>query len=208
MAITSVDRQPRRTTRAPYRLSLETAGFLTLLLGAWVGVVAYVAPSFGLSADGTASWTWSLAHSLLFLAPGIGAFLAGLIIMAEAPSTGPSRGFLIGFGGLLAALCGAWLVVGPVAWQALEGTAFFIPATTATRELAYWIGYALGPGGLLLALGAFVLGRPHASLAVTATSATVSPPRAAEDLSSRLNSDEAREPTGDELPVGELRSRA
>jgi hypothetical protein len=28
------------------------------------------------------------------------------------------------------------------------------------RELAYWIGYSLGPGTLLAALGAFVLGRP------------------------------------------------
>lgn len=163
MAVTSVGDHASGAARVPYRLSIEAAGFLTLLLGAWAGVVGYVAPAFSFSADGTASWTWNLAHSLLLLVPGAAAFLAGLMIMVEGLSRGPARRMLLGVGGLLAAVCGAWLVVGPFAWRVLEGAAFFMSGASPLRELAYWIGYSLGPGGLLLALGAFVLGRPHGS---------------------------------------------
>jgi hypothetical protein len=62
-------------------------------------------------------------------------------------------------GGFLAALCGAWFVMGPVAWPVLEHSRVFVGASPI-HELAYWIGYSLGPGTLLAALGAFVLGRP------------------------------------------------
>ena len=48
--------------------------------------------------------------------------------------------------------------LGPLAWPALKGSVFFIGASPL-KELEYWIGYSLGPGGLLLILGAFVLGR-------------------------------------------------
>lgn len=162
MTVTSVGQHAHSTTRAPYRLSIEIAGMMTFLLGAWGGIVPFVAPLFGFSADGSSSWTWNLAHSLLFLVPGAAACLAGLVIMVEGLSTGPARRALLGFAGLLAAVCGAWLVVGPLAWPALEGRAFFTGAAPL-RELAYWIGYALGPGALLVALGAFILGRPHAN---------------------------------------------
>lgn len=162
MTVTSVGHHAHGTVRAPYRLSIEIAGFMTLLLGAWSGIVAFVGPLFGFSADGAGSWTWNLAHSLLFLVPGAVASLAGLVIMIEGLTTGPARRVLLGFGGLLAAICGAWLVVGPLAWPALEGRGFFTGATPL-RELAYWIGYSLGPGALLLAFGAFILGRPHDS---------------------------------------------
>jgi hypothetical protein len=47
MSVTSIDRQTRRTGAPSYRLSIETAGVFTLLLGAWAGVVAYAAPAFG-----------------------------------------------------------------------------------------------------------------------------------------------------------------
>ena len=177
MTAASVDRQSRSAVHVPYRLSLEAAGFLTFVLGAWVGIVAYVAPAFGLSGDGTDAWTWSLAHSLLFLAPGAGALVAGLIIIVEAPSAGPRRGLLLSFAAVLATLCGAWLLVGPVAWRSLEGVNFFVRAPTATREFAHWVAYAVGPGGLLLAFGAFVLGRPHAAQVVdTATRPREEPP--------------------------------
>jgi hypothetical protein len=154
MATTSIV----QTEYVPYRLSLETAGFLTLLLGAWGGIVPFVGPIFGFSADGSSSWTWNLAHALLFLAPGATAVIAGLLIIAKGRS--PRRRSLV-FCGLIAAAAGAWFVVGPLAWPVLEGTAYFHSGASALRELAYWIGYSLGTGGLLVALGSFVLGRPR-----------------------------------------------
>jgi hypothetical protein len=158
MTVTSVDSTSHRATRAPYRMSIETAGLFTLLLGAWAGIVSYIGPIFGFSGDGAGSWTWDLAHGLLFLAPGAAACLTGLLIMIEGLSTSRARRALLAMGGLVTIACGAWLVVGTLAWRALEGPAFFLGASPL-RELEYWIGYSLGPGGLLLALGSFVLGR-------------------------------------------------
>lgn len=156
-ATVPTDTIPRHgRTRLLPRPSLEAAGFLTLLLGAWAGIVAYVGPSFGFSADGTSAWTWNFTHGMLFLLPGAGAFLAGALTMMGAAT---DRRAILGFAGILAAVCGAWLVVGPVAWPVLGHAAFFRTIPSGTRDLAYWIGYSLGPGGLLIALGAFILGR-------------------------------------------------
>lgn len=148
------------------RPSLEVAGLLTLLLGAWAGIVSYVGPTFGFSADGSTAWSWTFAHGMLFLLPGAGAFLAGVLTMMGAARDAKS---VLGFAGLLAAACGAWLVVGPVAWPVLGHAAFFRTVPVGTRDLAYWIGYALGPGGLLLAFGAFILGRDRYLIAPPVT---------------------------------------
>jgi hypothetical protein len=148
------------------RLSLETAAVLSLLLGAWVGIVSFVGPVFGFSGDGTSSWQWNLAHAALFFAPGVGAFVAGLLAIVGTMRARPA---IIGLAGLFAAACGSWLIVGPVAWPVLKGTAFFRTGVLPIREFAYWIGYALGPGGLLIALGAFILGRDRFRLPQRAT---------------------------------------
>ncbi len=155
--------------RAPYRVSLEMAGFLTLLLGAWGGIVPYVGPVFGFSGDGTGSWTWSLSHSLLFLIPGAAACLAGLLMMIGGLSRHAVGRGIVAVGGILAVVCGAWFIVGPLAWPALEGSPFFV-TTSPLHQLAYWIGYSLGPGALLMAIGAFVLGRDRSEGAVVASS--------------------------------------
>jgi hypothetical protein len=152
------------TTRRPFVLGVEMAGLLILLLGAWGGIVPYVGPAFGFSGDGTASWTWNLAHSLLFLVPGAVAVVAGALIMFVG-AVRPSGRALLAMAGLVAAICGAWFIVGPLAWRAMYGSNFFVGAS-GLRELAYWVGYALGPGGLLVALGAFVFGRARAMTAV------------------------------------------
>jgi hypothetical protein len=148
---------PVRQTDRTYTPSIETAGLLTLLVGAWGGIVPFVGPLFGFSADGSRSWTWSLPHALLSLTPGAVAVTAGVLVMAAGGTLYRPGGLKLG--GLMAALCGAWFVIGPVAWPVLEHSRVFVGASPM-RELAYWIGYSLGPGTLLAALGAFVLGRP------------------------------------------------
>jgi hypothetical protein len=101
--------------------------------------------------------------------------------MIEGLSWNPARRFLLAFGGLLAAVCGAWFVIGPLAWPALRGPAFFTGASPL-RELEYWIGYSLGPGGLLLALGAFILGRPRSWRGVAAAASAPGAASAADTL--------------------------
>src|SRR5574340_782616 len=52
---------------------IGTLGVLTLLVGAWGGIVPFVGPIFGFSADGTVAWYWNMPHALLWLAPGAAA---------------------------------------------------------------------------------------------------------------------------------------
>lgn len=162
MAIASMQHQQGATTRAPYRMSIEMAGLLTMLLGAWGGIVPYVGPLFGFSADGSAAWTWNLPHGFLFLLPGAVAVFSAFLLMVAGGSTAPGRHRALGLIGFLVAICGAWFVVGAFAWPVIHGSNFFVGGSTPLREFAYWIGYSLGTGGLLIALGAFVMGRPKA----------------------------------------------
>ncbi len=151
------DRRPRRAVVPA--TGLGVTGFTIMLLGAWAGIVPFVGPTFGFSADGASSWYWNLPHALLWLAPGAVAVWCGLMMLGLVPRA------IAGFArlgsaalGTVAAICGAWLVIGPLAWPVLERSAgVFVPASPI-RELAYQIGYSLGPGVLLVVLGAFALG--------------------------------------------------
>jgi hypothetical protein len=138
---------------------LGAVGVLTLLVGAWGGIVPFVGPTFGFSADGSVSWYWSLAHALLWLAPGAVAVACGLMMLGLVPRAVAGVGRVGSWTtGFVAAVCGAWFVVGPVAWPVLKHSAgVFVPASPI-RELAYQVGYSLGPGVLLGMLGAFVMG--------------------------------------------------
>jgi hypothetical protein len=164
----------RRTTFAPPRLSLEMAGLLTLLIGAWGGGIAFIGPTFGFSGDGSGSWHWNLAHSLLFLAPGAIAVAMGLLTMIVGASARGRRA-LADLGGLMIVTCGAWFIVGPLAWPVIENAQVFRSAGPL-RELAYWIAYSLGPGALLMSLGAFVIGRARYMVALDTSSTMIDEP--------------------------------
>lgn len=133
-------------------------GFLLLLVGAWAGIVPFVGPIFGYNATGGGKWLWNLTHALLWLAPGAVAVLVGLAMMVRAGRVGAglSRALPL-WGGFLAACCGAWLVIGPLAWRLLEGR---YPFRTASpfRELVNQIGYSFGPGALLVLFGGLAMG--------------------------------------------------
>lgn len=174
--MTAVERpaEPRSASRSVGRrfsVSLGVVGLIALLVSAWGGIIPFVGPVFGYSGDGSASWTWNLSHVVLGLIPGALGVLAGLSIMA-ARGDSPARGRIgLSAAGLVAVACGAWFVVGPVAWPVVFGTVpYFVPASPLTG-LAHWIGYALGPGLILGMCGAFGLGwaaRHDAPLGVSA----------------------------------------
>jgi|ERR1700694_2660614 len=126
-------------------------GLLAILIGAWAGIVAYVGPSFGYSADGSGSWEWTLQHTVLHLVPGAAAVLAGLLTAAHG---GRSTSRLAGF---LLLLCGAWLVLGPSAWPALNSTEGVFAPASPVRSFLNQLGYNLGPGLILVALGGMSL---------------------------------------------------
>ena len=158
---TTVERVPgvraSRARKLP-ATRLGVAAVVAALVGAWAAIAPYVAPTFGLRADGTSSWTWNLAHSWLAFAPGAAAFVAALVVLASASSLGLARArFAVRLAGLFALACGAWLVVGPVAWPVLEGTRYFV-VSDSWGMLIRLLAFSFGPGLVLAAFGAYALG--------------------------------------------------
>ena len=138
---------------------LSIVGLLTALLGAWAGLSVLVGPSFGWSPDASPSWHWSLVHAALHVAPGGAALIAGVVMVAMVPKAARGAGRSgSALAGLLAILAGAWLVVGPSEWPALESTQQIVFAPAAPmRSFTYAVGANLGPGLLLAVTGAFAL---------------------------------------------------
>jgi hypothetical protein len=149
---------PRQSTRS-FSISLEAVGLITVITAAWGGIIPYVGPTFGYNADGTSSWYWNLTHAVLALVPGAVAFLCGLTLMAPVhPDKTGSRRMSLTAAGTLIVLCGAWFVIGPLAWPVLSNVSGYFVAAAPLRNLANHVGYALGPGLLLAACGAFAVG--------------------------------------------------
>jgi hypothetical protein len=144
------------SVRAADRASTAVVGLGILLISAWGGIIPFVGPSFGYNANGTSSWHWNLSHALLALAPGAAGCVAGLYLLGRATSWRPGQGGSA-FAGTLALACGAWFAIGPVSWPVLWTRSYFVGASPL-HELAYQVGYALGPGLILAGFGALVLG--------------------------------------------------
>jgi hypothetical protein len=153
--------------------ALALVGLLTVVLGAWAGIVAYLGPAIKFGATGSPAWTWSLPHTLLWLVPGAVALLCGLIFLAKVPSLRNGRGGgIAGLAAFLVVLCGAWLVIGPLAWPVLRTGAVFTGGSV-WHDFLTRVGYSYGPGVILAMLGGtamgLVVGRRLTGLAMVAT---------------------------------------
>jgi len=139
-------------------VGLLLGGVVAVLLSAWAGIVPFIGPTFGFSADGSSSWRWNEIHAFGALAPGAVGVLAGLLVLANArPPIGLLSASTLTMAGLALFLCGAWLVVAPVVWPVIVGPYFLVASNSRTLE--YWLAYASGPGVLLASFGGYVLGR-------------------------------------------------
>ena len=150
-----------RTMHWPRGLAL--IGLIGLLTSAWGGIVPYVGPMFGFNSNGSASWEWSFLHAMVYLVPGVVGVFASLVVLSRAGASSILERGRIGralarmslaFAGVLLLACGAWFIVGPAAWGALgaPGTVF-APATSNAANFVNQIGYNLGVGVILAALG-------------------------------------------------------
>ena len=70
---------------------LRLIGLVAIVVSAWAAIVPYVGPTFGYSADGTGSWHWTLAHSVLALIPGVIGVLMGFAILSASSEIGRGR---------------------------------------------------------------------------------------------------------------------
>ncbi|MGH9110657.1 MAG: hypothetical protein ACRDY3_14580 [Acidimicrobiales bacterium] len=133
-------------------------GIVTVLVGAWGGIVPFVGPMFGFSADGASSWQWTLPHALLGLVPGAVAVACGLLILAGLRRTALGAGRVdAGLLGFVVSLCGAWFVIGEFAWPVLQGSGYFAGAAPL-HYLLEQLAFAIGTGVVLVASGALVMG--------------------------------------------------
>ncbi len=151
-------RQLRHRART-VSFSLGTVGLIAVIASAWGGIIPYVGPAFGFSADGSGSWQWNLTHSVLALVPGAIGVLVGFSFFAPVRAWAVGRRRLsLTVAGTVAVACGAWFVIGPLAWPVItDVSGYFVPAAPL-RNLANQVGYALGPGLILAACGAFGMG--------------------------------------------------
>ena len=138
----------------------RVSGLLLMLLGAWGALVPFVGPYFGYAYTPDKAWAYTSGRLWLSVVPGAAVFLGGLL---AAVSASAARA-----GAFLAALGGAWFVVGPFVMAvavpsgsigagtpvASAGAAF----GPATMRLLEGVGFFYGLGVLVVFLAALILG--------------------------------------------------
>jgi hypothetical protein len=131
------------------------SGALIALLGIWGALIPFVGPYFDYSFGTNTSWHYATDRLWLSILPGVLAILAGI-------SLGAARTRVAGvFAGWLAIVAGAWFAIGPsvsLSWEHGLGP-IGAPLGDSTRQTLELIGYFHGLGALIIALGAFAIGR-------------------------------------------------
>ncbi|MEU6034882.1 hypothetical protein ABZ801_05695 [Actinomadura sp. NPDC047616] len=141
------------TMRAPRTRGL-LSGILLVLLGLWGALLPFIGPyaHFGFAPD--EPWVYTAARLQLSILPGIATVIGGLILLVSA-----NRAVAM-FGAWLAALAGAWFVVGHtlgMLWGLGTAGAPLGPST-AKRVTEQIAGFS-GLGVVIVFLAAFALGR-------------------------------------------------
>lgn len=130
------------------------SGLLLILLGAWGALIPFIGPYLDYSYGTDQTWHWTTARLWLEVLPGIATALGGLLLLISANRIRGS------FGGWLAALAGAWFVVGTTLAPLLHLGNIGQPLSQTDRgRAAAQIGYFNGLGAVILFLAAFALGR-------------------------------------------------
>jgi hypothetical protein len=131
------------------------SGLLLVLLGIWGALVAFVGPYFHYAYTPDKAWTYTTGRLWLEILPGAAAALGGLIVLVSS-----YRPFAH-FGAWLAALSGAWFVLGGLigtTWIGMHmdpGT----PVGAASIRAGEQIGFFTGLGVAIVLLAAMTVGR-------------------------------------------------
>jgi hypothetical protein len=138
-------------------------GLLLIVLGAWGGLAPFIGPYFKFAFTPDKAWQYTSGRLYLSILPGAAALLGGLIVVA---TRNRGAGML---GGLLAAIGGAWFIVG----SAIVGTVLHrssispgLPVVhlnsvipSATWGFLEELGFFVGVGILIIFFGALATGR-------------------------------------------------
>ena len=129
-------------------------GGLLVLLGIWGGLIAFVGPYFHYAYTPDKAFTYTTGRLWLEILPAAGAIVGGLILGGTA-----SRPVAI-FGAWLAALSGAWFVLGgqlSALWH--TGGSAGVPVGDNLHRVVEQIGFFTGLGLVIVFLAAVALGR-------------------------------------------------
>ena len=185
-------------------------GFLVVLLGLWGAAVPLFGPYLGLAYGTDSPWVFSSSWLLLSLLPGLAVVLGGLGLISTVRSTSGV------FAGWLAAVGGAWFIVGqPVStlWNGGEPAAGAPVATSTAGQVVTEMVFFTGLGALIVFLAAVALGRFTAGTGRTVVTAVPEQDRgdhgtldgrhradSTDDL--RTDAFPAQNPTGDQARHG------
>jgi hypothetical protein len=161
------------------------SGLLIVLLGIWGALVPFVGPYFDYSFAVNSTWHYTTDRLWLDILPGAVAVAGGVLVFSARTRT---AGVV---GGWLAVLAGVWFAVGPavsLTWEHGIGP-IGPPLYGTTRQALELVGYFYGLGAVLVALGAFAIGRfvsrpplarkPAPARPTLASDARQAPPRGA-----------------------------
>jgi len=207
------------TTRIP-RTRGALSGLLLILLGAWGALIPFVGPYFHYAYTPDKAWAYTTGRLWLEILPGIAAALGGFIVLSTA------RRPLAILGAFVAALGGAWFVVGnlvSVLWNHGIPEAGIPVGGNLTRLALEDLGFFIGLGVIIvffaaLALGRFaVIGVKDAALAERDAAAVAADGYAADQPSGPVtgqpsgpftNTDERLQPAGAAFPASPDQSPA
>jgi hypothetical protein len=149
-------------TRIP-RTRGGVSGVLLILLGAWGALAPFVGPYFHFAYTPDRAWAYTSGRLWLSIVPGAAALVGGLLVTFAS-----HRGVGI-FGAVLAALGGAWFIVGSAVTKVVVVNTSITPGAPLARSVgsisvARWqffegLGFFTGLGAAILFFGALALGR-------------------------------------------------
>lgn len=140
------------TMRAP-RSRGAVSGLLLVLLGVWGALIPFIGPYFDYAYTPDNTWDYTTGRLLLEVLPGIGTVLGGLLVLGSANRAAAM------LGGWLAALSGAWFVLGVPLMTIWDGPSVGDPVGNSTEQVLEYIGFFAGLGVVIVFLAAFALGR-------------------------------------------------
>jgi len=119
----------------------------------WGTFVPFVGPYFDYAYTPDKAWDYTTGRLLLEVLPGVGAVLGGLLVLGSANRAAAM------LGGWLAALSGAWFVLGVPLSAVWESPTVGEPIGGTTRQFLEYVGFFGGLGVAIVFLAAFALGR-------------------------------------------------
>lgn len=138
------------------------SGTVLVLLGAWGALIPFIGPYFDYAYTPDSPWVYTSARLWLEVVPGAATVVGGLILLGSANRA------LAAFGAWLAALAGAWFIIGPTLarlWASSGFPQIGSPVGDPLQRAIEQLGFFTGLGVVIVFFAALALGR----LAVVAT---------------------------------------